>query len=116
MHQPRDITGYVFVGGFFLFAMVLTLFLLSQSPKGIPADTGYSEVKSAVIDSDPSTPIPASSDAAKELIKTASVQAAQGDYPAAISTMQTAVQQFPTDLNLQLTLEYYETEAVRHQP
>ena len=60
------------------------------------------------------TPIPPSSDEAKQYISKASSEAANNDYSGAKKTLQEAITKFPNDLNLKLTLEYYETQALQH--
>lgn len=62
----------------------------------------------------PATPIPSSSVEAAQYIAQAAKLASNGDYPGAEKVLRNALTMFPSDVNLKLTLEYYENQDRQH--
>ena len=70
--------------------------------------------RSIILTTPYSTSIPPSSIEAKQYIAQAAKLASNGDYPGAEKVLRNALTMFPSDVNLKLTLEYYENQDRQH--
>jgi cell division protein YceG involved in septum cleavage len=106
-----------FTSPLFITALVLVLAILAvivyqnmQQPEATQ-ELSPADQKSATVPADDHTPsIPESNDSAKTYIDRATTEADKKDYDAAIAILQEGITAFPEDMNLQLTLEYYQNE------